>query len=50
MRVQMEGMAFMERIVTTAQETSRLHRGGSNAEPNVYLQANTLPTVNNGSG
>ncbi len=32
MRVQqMEGMAFMERTVPTAQKASRLHRGGSNA-------------------
>ena len=31
MRVQMEGIAFMERIVPTAQKASRLHRGGSNA-------------------
>ena len=30
MRVQMEGMAFMERTVPTAQKASRLHRGGSN--------------------
>jgi len=27
----MEGMAFMERTVPTAQKASRLHRGGSNA-------------------
>jgi hypothetical protein len=50
MRVQMEGMAFMELTVTTAQEASRLHRGGSNAEAKVYPQANFPPTVNNGSG
>jgi hypothetical protein len=31
MRVQMEGMAFMERTVPTAQKASRLHRSGSNA-------------------
>ena len=31
MRVQMEGMAFMERTVPTAQKASRLRRGGSNA-------------------
>ena len=30
MRVQMEGMSFMERTVPTAQKASRLHRGGSN--------------------
>ena len=40
MRVQMEGMAFMERTVPTAQKASRLHRGGSNAETKVYPQAN----------
>ena len=30
MRVQMEGMAFMECTVSTAQKASRLHRGSSN--------------------
>ena len=30
MRVQMEGMSFMERTVPTAQKASRLYRGGSN--------------------
>ena len=35
MRVQMEGMAFMERTVPTAQKASRLHRGGSNAAAKV---------------
>lgn len=40
----------MERTVTTTQKASRLHRGGSNAETPGYPQANSPPTVNNGSG
>jgi hypothetical protein len=41
----------MERTFTTAQEASRLHRGGSNAEAKVYPQANAplLSTMAAGS-